>query len=99
MGPNIMVPEFGHFALVIAFCLSFALFVLPALGAYYGNQLLMHTGRSLSAGLFVFAYLTHSQTMTFQSSMLQVIQTPCCLIITSCVLYGAATKVRSCCGS
>ncbi len=54
MGPNIMVPELGHFALIVAFSLSLALFVLPALGAHYGNQLLMHTGRSLSAGLFVF---------------------------------------------
>jgi cytochrome c-type biogenesis protein CcmF len=54
MGPNIMVPELGHFALIVAFCLSVALFVLPALGAHYGNQLLMHTGRSLSAGFFVF---------------------------------------------
>ncbi len=54
MGPNIMVPELGHFALIVAFCLSLALFVLPALGAHYGNQLLMHTGRSLSAGFFVF---------------------------------------------
>lgn len=49
-----MVPELGHFALVLALCLSFALFVLPMLGAHYGNTILMHTGRSLSAGFFVF---------------------------------------------
>ena len=55
---GLIVPELGHFALVIAFCLSIALFVLPALGAHYGNQLLMHTGRSLSAGLFVFVFIS-----------------------------------------
>ena len=54
---SLMVPELGHFALVIALCLSIALFVLPALGAHYGNQLLMHTGRSLSAGFFVFVFI------------------------------------------
>jgi len=54
MVPNLMMPELGHFALVIALCLSIALFILPALGAHYGNQLLMHTSRSLSAGFFVF---------------------------------------------
>jgi len=54
MVPNLMIPELGHFALVLALCLSFALFVLPMLGAHYGNQLLMHTGRSLSAGFFIF---------------------------------------------
>jgi cytochrome c-type biogenesis protein CcmF len=54
MATGLMVPELGHFALIIAFALSIALFVLPALGAHYGNQLLMHTSRSLSTGLFVF---------------------------------------------
>ena len=59
MGANaffstLMIPELGHFALVLALCISFALFVLPMLGAHYGNQLLMHTGRSFAAGFFVF---------------------------------------------
>ena len=59
MEPNaffstLMIPELGHFALVLALCLSFALFVLPMLGAHYGNQLLMNTGRSLATGFFVF---------------------------------------------
>jgi cytochrome c-type biogenesis protein CcmF len=49
-----MVPEVGHFSLVMALCLSLALFILPAVGAHYGNQLLMHTARSFSTGLFVF---------------------------------------------
>ena len=49
-----MVPELGHFALILALCLSFAMFVLPMAGALYNNQLLMHTGRSLAAGFFIF---------------------------------------------
>ena len=56
MGPNfiVIVPELGHFALVLALCLSFALFVLPMLGAQTGNQLLMNTGRSFATGFFIF---------------------------------------------
>ena len=57
MVPELMVPELGHFALMLALCFSAALFVLPMLGAHYGNQLLMHTGRSLSAGFFIFVAL------------------------------------------
>lgn len=49
-----MVPELGHLALILALCLSFALFVLPMLGAHYGNALLMHSARSLATGFFVF---------------------------------------------
>lgn len=49
-----MVPELGQFALILSLCLSIALTVLPLLGAHYGNSLLMHTGRSLAVGFFVF---------------------------------------------
>ena len=56
MAPDfmLMVPELGHFALILALCLSFALFVLPLLGAQTGNQLLMNTGRSFATGFFIF---------------------------------------------
>jgi len=49
-----MVPEVGHFALILALIFSIALTVLPMTGSLTGNQLLMHTGRSLSVGLFFF---------------------------------------------
>lgn len=49
-----MVPELGQFSLILALCISFALTVLPLVGAHYGNNVLMHTGRSLAAGFFVF---------------------------------------------
>jgi cytochrome c-type biogenesis protein CcmF len=49
-----MIPEFGHFSLILAFGLSLALAILPAVGVYRKDALLMRTGASLSAGLFVF---------------------------------------------
>ncbi len=49
-----MIPEFGHFALMLALGLSIALAVLPALGVFRGDVLLMKSAGSLSAGLFVF---------------------------------------------
>ncbi|MGH1371841.1 MAG: heme lyase CcmF/NrfE family subunit [Cellvibrionaceae bacterium] len=49
-----MVPELGHFALIIAFCLSLILAVVPMWGAQTGNRVLMASSRSLSVGLFTF---------------------------------------------
>lgn len=48
-----MVPEWGHFALILALCISIALAILPMLGSYIGNTTMMHTGRSLATGMFV----------------------------------------------
>src|SRR5690625_5553698 len=49
-----MVPEIGHFSLILALVFSFALLCLPLLGAQINNSMLMAAGRSLSAGFFVF---------------------------------------------
>src|SRR5690625_3642070 len=49
-----MVPEIGHFSLILALVFSFALQCLPLLGAQINNSMLMAAGRSLSAGFFVF---------------------------------------------
>ena len=49
-----MIPELGHFALLLALGLSLALAVLPALGVWRDNALLLRSGSSLAAGLFVF---------------------------------------------
>lgn len=49
-----MVPEFGNFALIIAFCFSLAIAIFPLLGSYTNNSLLMSSSRSLTAGLTVF---------------------------------------------
>jgi cytochrome c-type biogenesis protein CcmF len=48
-----LIPEFGHFSLILALGLSVALAVLPALGVYRRDALLMQTGPSIATGLFV----------------------------------------------
>ena len=49
-----MIPELGHFSLVLAFCLALALGIVPLVGAHRGLTTWMHAARSLSAGLAVF---------------------------------------------
>ena len=49
-----LAPELGQFALILSLCLSAALFVLPLVGAHYGSNVLMQSGRSLATGFFVF---------------------------------------------
>jgi cytochrome c-type biogenesis protein CcmF len=53
-----MVPEWGHFALILALCISLALTSLPLIGTFTGNSLLMHSGRSLAIGLFVMVLIS-----------------------------------------
>ena len=49
-----LAPELGQFALILSLCLSVALFVLPLVGAHYGSNVLMQSGRSLASGFFIF---------------------------------------------
>ena len=49
-----MIPELGHFALVMAFALSVALFVIPLIGSFYSNTGAMQSADSLAIGVFVF---------------------------------------------
>ena len=49
-----MIPEFGHFALMLALGLSLALAIVPALGVYRRDLLLMQSAGSMAAGLFIF---------------------------------------------
>ncbi|WP_435784285.1 heme lyase CcmF/NrfE family subunit [Cellvibrio sp.] len=49
-----MAPELGQFSLILSLCLSAALFVLPLVGAHYGSNVLMQSGRSLATGFFIF---------------------------------------------
>ena len=52
-----MIPEFGHFALILVLCLSMALAVLPMLGSFVGNDTLMRSGRTIAPGVFIFSVL------------------------------------------
>lgn len=49
-----MIPELGHFSLILAFCLSIILGTIPVIGAAKNNVLWMSLARPLSAGVFVF---------------------------------------------
>src|SRR5690606_40742520 len=49
-----MIPEFGHFALILALCLALAQAVLPLAGASLGNRHWMALARPAAAGQFVF---------------------------------------------
>jgi len=49
-----MLPELGHFSLILALCLALLLMVLPMLGAMTKKPQLMLLARPLAAGQFVF---------------------------------------------
>ena len=49
-----MVPELGHFSLILSLCLAIALGTLPMIGAYQGNARLTALARPLAHGQFVF---------------------------------------------
>jgi len=50
-----MIPELGHFALILVFVLALALGLVPLIGAARGNSTWMRAAFSLSAGMAVFA--------------------------------------------
>ncbi|MBI3222215.1 MAG: heme lyase CcmF/NrfE family subunit [Nitrosomonadales bacterium] len=49
-----MIPEIGHFSLIVALFVALSLGVLPILGAARGNSVLMGMARPLAYGQFVF---------------------------------------------
>ena len=69
-----MIPELGHFALVIALTLAFAQAVLPLAGAAMNRPVLMNTARPIAIGQFLFvlgafaalatSFLTATRTLT-----------------------------------
>jgi cytochrome c-type biogenesis protein CcmF len=81
-----MIPELGHFSLIIALFLAISLGVLPILGAARNNSVLMSLARPLVFGQFVFIALAFA---TLANAFLHN---------DFSVLYGAAMKVRCCCG-
>ena len=50
--------ELGHFSLILALAMSCCLAVLPAIGVYMEKAVLMRTGGSLAAGMFVFTLVS-----------------------------------------
>ena len=55
-----MMPEIGHFALIIALCLALFLASVPAWGAWRGNSVAMALAPSLAVGQLVFVGISFS---------------------------------------
>jgi cytochrome c-type biogenesis protein CcmF len=53
-----MIPEIGHFALILALCLSLILATVPAWGAWRGNSVAMALAPSLAVGMLVFVAIS-----------------------------------------
>ena len=53
-----MIPEFGHFALIISFCLALVLMTVPAWGAWRRNLRAMSLAPGLAVGLLVFVAIS-----------------------------------------
>jgi cytochrome c-type biogenesis protein CcmF len=53
-----MFPELGHLSLILSLCLLVGLAVIPLIGVYTNNTMLMTSSRSLAAGSFVFILLS-----------------------------------------
>ncbi|MCG7913831.1 MAG: heme lyase CcmF/NrfE family subunit [Candidatus Thiodiazotropha weberae] len=49
-----MIPELGHFALILALCLAVTQAIVPLIGSYTRNNAWMAASRSLAWGQFVF---------------------------------------------
>ncbi len=49
-----MIPELGHFAMILALCIALVQGTLPLIGAQTGNLTLMSLARSATLGQFVF---------------------------------------------
>jgi len=59
-----MIPELGHFALVIALALALAQTVLPLIGAATHRRALMATARPIATGQFLFVALAFAALAT-----------------------------------
>ena len=53
-----MIPELGHFSLMLALGLALCMAVLPTIGVIKGDSLLMQSGSTAAMGLFVFMSLS-----------------------------------------
>ncbi len=53
-----MIPEFGHFALILALCLSVLLCTVPLWGAWRGNATAMALAPNLAIGILVFSAIS-----------------------------------------
>ncbi|MDA1063913.1 MAG: heme lyase CcmF/NrfE family subunit [Proteobacteria bacterium] len=53
-----MIPELGHFALILALCLALCQGILPLLGAHRGDAAMMSVARAAAEGQFLFVAIS-----------------------------------------
>lgn len=53
-----MIPELGHFALILALLLAIGASILPMVGSYTNSSALMRSGPSMGVGIFVFSLIS-----------------------------------------
>ena len=53
-----MIPEIGQFSLILSLCLYLLLSIVPLIGVWRNNALLMSSSRSLATGSFVFIVIS-----------------------------------------
>ncbi|MEW6998278.1 heme lyase CcmF/NrfE family subunit [Colwelliaceae bacterium BS250] len=53
-----MIPELGHFALIIAFAFAICLSIVPLIGVYQQNQRLITLAKPLTFGMFLFTLVS-----------------------------------------
>ena len=52
-----MLPEIGHFALILGLSLSVLLGTIPFIGASLNNTLMMRLAKPLASGQFLFIFI------------------------------------------
>jgi len=71
-----MIPEIGHFALIIALCMALVLGTLPLIGAARGIPRWMALARPVAQGIFVFVVIAYgSLTYAFITNDFSVLYT------------------------
>ena len=101
-----LIPELGHFALIIALLMAVLQGVMPLAGAATRRPLWMAYGHPMATGQFLFiaaAYvcLTASYALDDFSvaNVAEQLQLAVALVRTSSVRCGATMKGRCCCGA
>ena len=61
-----MIPELGHFALILALCLALAQGILPLIGAHRSNLAWMALARPAATGQFVFLRFLSESDLLFR---------------------------------
>ena len=99
-----MIPELGHFALIVALVIAVLQSVIPLIGAHKNDAAMIAMARpaALAQLLFVgiaYAALTHALSCTiFPCCMSRGIPIWCSRCCTAFRAFGVRMKARCCCG-